>query len=68
MRDKIKEFSDEQLIQLATELRGHKGISLPLNSLIGTLLPENGSFALHVIELNCDLVQELADRLANKQN
>lgn len=63
MRDKLKQFTDVELIQLATELRQ---TSVPAEALMRKLTPEGSLPVFAIIEINAHLTQELADRLAEK--
>ena len=60
MRQKLKQLTDAQLIELATELRQS---SIPDDALIRTLIPNGNVPVLTIIEITSHLAQELADRL-----
>lgn len=61
MKDKLKKLTNEQLIQLATELRQ---TTIASDALLRTLTPEGSLPVFAIIEINGYLTQELADRLA----
>ena len=62
MREKLKQLTDVQLIQLATEM---KQTTIPADALMRKLTPEGSLPVFAIIEINGHLTQELADRLAD---
>lgn len=61
MKEKIQALNDAQLLELAEELTK---TSLPTNSIVRTIIETPDAFwHIRLIEINCLLVQVLADRL-----
>lgn len=61
MKEKIEALNDAQLLELADELTK---TSLPTNSIVRNIIgPTDSIWQIRVIEVNCLLVQVLADRL-----
>lgn len=61
MKEKIEALNDAQLLELADELTK---TSVPANSIVRTIIGTTDSYwHLRLIEVNCLLVQVMADRL-----
>ncbi len=60
MIEKLRLLNDSELIQASEELTL---TSLPENSICRNLIPPGTPFAFSIIEINCNLVQVLAERL-----
>lgn len=60
MKEKVRNLTDQQLIDVAKELMQ---ITVAEDALIRTLLNPNKQFALQIIDISGHLVQEMAKRL-----